>query len=132
MASAPFHIRFVLLLLVLLTACGGGAAKVPSEPPPGVAPAASLNIVAKANKYDKNALVAAAQAPISLHFDNQDVGVLHNVAFYRDSSVAELIFQGETFAGRKAIDETIPAQPAGDYYFRCDVHPEMRGAYFVR
>jgi hypothetical protein len=56
----------------------------------------------------------------------QPRGAPHNVAIYRDSSAAQKIFVGETITDT-AITYEVPALEAGEYFFRCDVHPEMTG-----
>jgi len=108
-----------------------GGAGEPEEPEEQTGPAAELTISATSLKFDREEMLFVADEEITLTFDNHDVNVLHNVAIYPgedEVSEAEAIFTGEQFAGDASRDYTIPATPAGEYYFQCDVHPNMNGA----
>jgi hypothetical protein len=71
---------------------------------------------------------------VTIVFDNQDAGVLHNVAFYTNNRATQQIFVGEVFPGPMVKQESFTAPGvAGNYYFRCDVHPDaMNGTFSVR
>ena len=77
-------------------------------------------------KFSTAELAVPSDAPFKLFFRNLE-GAPHNVAIYGDSSASEKIFVGETITNA-AITYDIPAIPAGEYFFRCDVHPDMTGA----
>jgi plastocyanin len=51
----------------------------------------------------------------------------HNVAIYTDSSATSPLFVGEMVTDGEIVYD-IPALKAGIDYFRCDLHPDMRGA----
>lgn len=108
---------------------GGGddAASVPSET--GILDLAAINLL-----FNQDTLVVSAGTEVTIVFDNQDAGVLHNIAVYTDNSTSEVIFQGEIFPGPETRDETFTAPAApGNYFFRCDVHPDtMSGTLVVR
>jgi plastocyanin/uncharacterized membrane protein len=72
-----------------------------------------------------------ASEPVELAFDNRDGGVQHNVAIYRDSSAEESLFVGDLIAGAETVTYDVPALDPGEYYFRCDVHPQMDGSVEV-
>jgi plastocyanin/uncharacterized membrane protein len=72
-----------------------------------------------------------AGEPVELAFDNRDGGVQHNVAIYRDDSAEESLFVGDLIAGPETVTYDVPALDAGEYYFRCDVHPQMDGSVEV-
>ena len=55
----------------------------------------------------------------------------HNVAIYRDESAEESLFVGDLVDGPTTATYDVPALDAGDYYFRCDVHPAMNGTLEV-
>ena len=77
-------------------------------------------------------LAAPADEPFEILFNNQDQGLPHNVAIYTDSSAAEVLFQGETFAGPDEQTYQVDPLQAGDFFFRCDVHPtQMTGTFVV-
>jgi plastocyanin len=54
------------------------------------------------------------------------LSVPHNVAIYTDASRSEAIFVGDTISDTQIVYE-IPALDAGEYYFVCDLHPDMNG-----
>jgi plastocyanin len=94
----------------------------------------AVRIVAKDLKFDKRSFVAGPGAPVSVTLDNQDAGVLHNIAFYTNSRATTKI-AGSDPAGGPILQEvkfTAPSAP-GNYFYRCDVHPDtMSGTFTVR
>jgi cytochrome c oxidase subunit 2 len=104
-------------------------AKVGKTPPPrpSLGPGATVvDLTAQNTAFDKSKLDVPAGKPFVIHFDNKD-SMPHNVGIY-DKSGKEL-FTGEIITGPKMIDYQVPALPAGDYTFQCDVHPTvMNGA----
>lgn len=72
-----------------------------------------------------------ANEPVELAFDNRDGGVQHNVAIYRDDAAEESLFVGDLIAGPETVTYDVPALDPGEYYFRCDVHPQMNGSVEV-
>jgi len=66
-----------------------------------------------------------------LAFSNEDDGVQHNVAVYADDTVEEPIAIGDLVEGPMTTFTEVPALDAGEYYFRCDVHPIMDGTLEV-
>jgi len=141
------NLKLGLLLFVVAFGVGapllyGGATLVAQNKPAApageesTAPAGpvSVTIVAKDLKFDKGTITASAGSDVTVTLDNQDAGVLHSVAFYTSNRATSKIFVGDTFAGVAQRDFTFkaPASP-GNYYFRCDVHPDtMNGAFQVR
>ena len=106
---------------------GGGGAGGP----------AALTLVAKNIAFDKRSLSAGAGASVTLSFDNQDAGVIHNVAFYKSKgSVGTPLAQGSKgnlITGPAKEDLTFTAPGPGTYYFQCDVHPDqMNGSFIVK
>lgn len=92
-----------------------------------------LQIAARNLLFDKRALTAAAAAPVTISFDNQDASVLHNVTVYTDNRATTKIFGGDLITGPSKTDYKFTAPAAGTYYFRCDVHPDtMNGSFTVR
>lgn len=84
--------------------------------------------------FDKRTIAASPGVDVTVVLDNQDAGVLHNVAFYTNRSAATKIFVGELFAGPGTRTETFksPSSP-GNYFFRCDAHPDqMTGTFVVK
>jgi len=82
-------------------------------------------------RFVPETLDAPAGAAFALAFDNEDGGVQHNVAIYRDSSAADSLFVGDLVTGTVTETYDVPALEAGSYYYRCDVHPQMDGTLEV-
>ena len=79
--------------------------------------------------YEQSQLSAPAGTAFTIHFDNKDPGVPHNVAI-KDASGAE-VFKGAIVTGPTQTDYQVPALPAGTYTFQCSVHPNMTGTLTV-
>jgi plastocyanin len=115
---------------------GGAAAPLPSVGPSGsgapCSPAGtSLTIGARNIAFDKDCLAAPADTPFTITFTNQD-SVPHNVSIYTDRSASKVLFRGALQSSPGTIEYSVPALPAGTYFFRCDVHPtQMTGVFVV-
>jgi plastocyanin len=94
----------------------------------------NVTLVARSLAFDKRTIAASPGADVTVVLDNQDAGVLHNVAFYTNRSAGTKIFIGELFAGPARRTETFKApSSAGNYFFRCDAHPDqMTGTFVVK
>jgi len=68
-----------------------------------------------------------AGEPFEIMFVNRDVGVDHNVSIYADESAQESFFIGDLILGDGTGVYDVPALDPGEYFFRCDVHPQMSG-----
>ena len=124
----------------------------PSEAPsvgPSVAPSASaaassstsaggptLTITAPVGAagsgFVPTTLAAAANTAFTIHFDNQD-NQLHNV--HLKGPAGDVALGGDTafFQGPGTRDYAVPALPAGDYTYTCQVHPgTMKGTLTVK
>ena len=123
---------------LLLAACSSSAASSPAASDSAAAPSTPASSVAgdavqissKDLKFSTSTLEAPAGKPFQIAYDNQE-GAPHNVAIYQSEGGAE-IFKGEIITGPKSIVYNVPAQEAGSYFFRCDVHPEMKGTLEVK
>lgn len=112
-------------LLIAVAGCsGGGAAASVSAPTE-----ADLTIAAQNSKFDPTALTLPAGQPAEVFFKNLD-GLPHNVAIYTDASASNKLFVGEIITNAATLYH-VPALTAGQYFFRCDVHPEMVGSVTV-
>lgn len=116
---------------------GGPGGGTGGEPPGGGAPgggapggAEPATVVAQGIAFDTDTISLPADQPSTLTFDNRDT-VPHNIAIYTDSSLSEALFQGEIVTGPATAQYEVPPEPAGEYYFQCDVHPTMNGTVTV-
>ena len=98
------------------------------------APDTSVNVIAKNLQFNVRSIAAVKGKTITVNFDNQDTGVLHNMAFYQDKTSRAKIYVGEVTTGVAAVQYLFQAPTtAGNYYFRCDVHPDqMTGTFAVK
>ena len=129
-----------LVLVAVLAACGAGSTEwtpLPSgaEPPAACARADAdrvIEISAGQLRFSAPCVVAPAGEDFVVRLTNDETQP-HNVAIYSDRSATTKYMGSEIFAGPGVTRESpVAALPAGDYYFRCDVHIEMNGALYVR
>ena len=94
----------------------------------------SVRITAKNSLFDKRSFSACAGAPLAVSLDNQDAGLLHNIAFYTNRSASTKIAASNPAEGPVIEELRFPApSAAGNYFYRCDVHPDtMTGTLTVR
>jgi plastocyanin len=70
---------------------------------------------------------------VTVHFNNKDSGVPHNFAVYTNSSASKSVFVGNIISGPGTVTYTFTAPTTpGNYFFRCDVHPQMTGTLVVQ
>lgn len=123
-AHRLFAVLVGLVSIVALVGCSGGGDG--GNAPEASTPDADVQITSANLEFDTDVLEVPAGEAFTLAFTNQE-GAPHNVAIYREQG-GEDIFVGEVISGpdRTVIYE-IPALEAGEYYFQCDVHPDMNG-----
>ena len=124
---AVWLVAVLLVLIVTLTACSLSNQTTAGR-------SVNVNLVAKNISFNLKTITVPAGASVTLNFDNQDSGVGHNFALYRDSSAQQSIFIGQIVKGPATIayNFTAPDQP-GSYFFRCDPHPpQMNGTFIVQ
>jgi plastocyanin len=114
-------------LALILVACSGASGN--SGPEKSAAPDA-LQISAKDLKFSTATLTAPAGKAFQIVFDNQE-GAPHNVAIYKDASAGEKVLVEDPFGGPKKVVYEVPALTASSYFFRCDLHPDMKGTLEV-
>ena len=111
-------------------ACGQTASVQPTAAPEP--PSAELTITASGIAWTKTQLFALPDVPLTLTVDNQDDGIPHNIAFTRGAEPG-----GDPVASTAVengpVTQTLTFGPlaAGDYYYYCEVHPNMEGVMSV-
>ena len=107
----------VAVVAIVAIACGGEPAGTPVT-----TPAVTLDIAAVNIQFDRSVLTAPADKPFAIWFENRE-SAPHNVSIHGDGAV----FVGEIFSGPAQRIYNVPALPAGEYRFVCDLHPDMTG-----
>lgn len=115
----------VILYLMVLKPTLGFSSQQVAVSSPGGGPV--VEVTAQNIQFDRTSLTVPASEAFTLVFRNDDPGVPHNVAIYTDSSASSSLFTGKVFNGKAIMDYQVQAMPAGSYFFRCDVHPQMNG-----
>ena len=96
----------------------------------GAAPAGPTSaIVAEGSAFDLETIVLEAKKQTAIEFENKDSGTDHNVAIYETDTPSEdnVIFDGDLVTGPDTVTYQFKAPKKGEYYFQCDVHPDMSG-----
>lgn len=112
----------------------GGGIPTPEPTPTGGEPGATdADLTAVDLAFDPQELtVEVAGGEVSLVFENLDEGQAHNIVVLDSSDDSgEPIFEGEIITGPDSIEYSFEAPPPDDYYFYCQVHPQMTGTLTV-
>jgi len=88
-------------------------------------------VVAEGIAFDTDRIELPADTASTIAFENRDAGVQHNIAIFEDETLSTVLFKGELVTGPDSIEYQIPPLPEGEYYFHCDVHPNMSGTVVV-
>ncbi len=118
---------------LVLAACGGGAAATPSDDNSAGGTVSVVDgavaIGAADLAFDANVIQATAGEAFTVTFTNNE-GVPHNFSVYTEEG-GEAIAQGAIINEGETDEVEIEALQAGEYYFVCDLHPEMNGTIVV-
>ncbi len=142
-------IAFVLAMVIVtfvgafIAVEGGGEEVVPgsptaspgASPTPGGSPAGNVFNVSMVPtlKFDTDQMTVPANQEVTVKADNKDSGVLHNWAAYTDKSAKTVIARSDLCTGPCTKEVKFTAPAPGEYFFRCDVHPQqMTGKLVVQ
>jgi len=93
--------------------------------------AGGVRLVAEGTAFDTDRIELPAEEPATLTLDNRDAAE-HNVSIYEDDTASgDPLFTFDPFPGPATETFDVPPIAAGEYYFRCDVHPTMEGTVVV-
>lgn len=130
----------VVALGLLLAACGSSSTAwtplpLGAEPPADCARADASGVIAISAdqlKFSAQCMVAPADKPFVVRFANKETQP-HDVAIYSGPDKKTKYLEGEVFSGPGLTkDYSVSPLPAGEYYFGCVIHAEMKGALYVR
>jgi plastocyanin len=92
----------------------------------------TLRLTARYGAFWPDCLAVVAGHPFTIVFRNADAGVTHDVSIYSGPLARRRLFRGAAIAGPGRVSLRVPALKAGDYFFRCDMHPtQMEGKLMV-
>ena len=91
---------------------------------------AAVKIAAQGLAFDTSELDLHGPR-IRLDLDNRDAGIPHNLAITRDEAGGEKVFAGQQVTGPAQTAYSFDAPPPGQYFFHCEVHPNMKGTVKV-
>jgi plastocyanin len=93
--------------------------------------AGAIKVVAQNTAFDVKEIDLPADTPSEIKVENKDP-FAHNLAIYQDESASGTpLFTFEPFAGPDTKTFPVDPIPAGEYYFHCDIHPNMNGTVVV-
>jgi hypothetical protein len=96
----------------------------------------SVQVVAQNLAFDLREIRVPNNTPVRIRLDNRDVGVDHNIAVRKSATDTTAAFTGSvgtTFPGPGIDDTVFTPNAAGNFFFRCDVHPTtMTGTFIVQ
>lgn len=93
-------------------------------------PGGGVTVVAQNIAFD-TATIDLPPTPSTITFENRDAGVQHDIAIYSNSSLDQELFSGDLVTGPATVQYQVPALQPGEYYFQCNVHPNMNGSVVV-
>jgi plastocyanin len=127
-----------IVMVLVLTACaggdeGGGTGGTGGSGDGGGTVAVengNVDLSADDLEFDASVIEAPAGEEFTITFTNLE-SQPHNVAVLTEEGGDEIV-RGEVITGPDAeTTVTVPALEPGEYYFLCDVHPEMNGSVVV-
>lgn len=115
--------------LVLGAAAASGIVPLPEEEEEhgegGGGP--TVDIAANNLQFETNHLDVPAGTAFVIAFNNEEAQP-HNVSILEAQGSATALFRGEIVTGPTEVDYEVDPIEAGEYYFQCDVHPNMSGS----
>jgi len=112
-------IGITALLALVLVACSSG----------DESPSSAVTITAADLAFDASTIEAPAGEAFTITLVNND-SAPHNISIYTEEG-GDAIVEGEIINQGETVTVEVPAQEAGEYYFMCDVHPDMNGTLVV-
>lgn len=129
--STRARLAIPLVGMLALAACSGGGTDATATTAAGgdcATADADNNITMTADNlaFSASCIEVPADTAFTITFENAE-DVPHNIAIFTDDTKSESLFQGDIVTAT-TVTYNVPALPAGDYYFDCEVHPaDMNG-----
>jgi plastocyanin len=109
-----------------------GTVVVEEAPAGGGGGPGGTTVTAQNLAFDTDSIELPPRHPSTITLNNQDAGQQHNLAIYASpDDLSEPLFRGDIVNGPGSAKYNIPALDLGEYYFQCDVHPDMNGTVTV-
>jgi plastocyanin len=109
------------------TATGGGAADGGSET--ATVENGAVEITADNLEFSAATIEATAGEAFTITLVNND-SAPHNLSVYTEEGGEEIV-AGDVIEGGQTTEVEVPALDAGEYFFVCDIHPDMTGTVVV-
>ncbi|MGH2445011.1 MAG: cupredoxin domain-containing protein [Candidatus Limnocylindria bacterium] len=126
-------LSIAMLMAVALVACSddGGDASEPADEGGGTVAVSggAVEITAADLEFDANTIEAPAGETWTITLVNNDTAP-HNISIFSEEGGDEIVI-GDTVNGGETVEVEVPALDAGEYYFQCDIHPDMNGTVVV-
>jgi len=75
--------------------------------------------------FDRDCLAAPSETRFTIRFNNEDASE-HNIEIFdQPAGQGNQLFSGDVFVGPKIVVYTVKPLAAGQYYFRCAIHPNL-------
>ena len=125
-----------LVLAVGLAACSSGESSESAAASSGGSPGGTaevtdgvVEITADDLAFNATTIVAPAGEAFTIRLVNND-SAPHNISVYVEEG-GDPVVQGDTINGGETVEVEVPALEAGEYFFVCDLHPNMNGTVVV-
>jgi plastocyanin len=129
-------LSLTLGLVVALAACGGGDTDSPGTSDGGTGGGTvavvdgNVDLSADNLEFDASVIEAPAGEEFTITFTNLEAQP-HNVVVLTEEGGDEIV-AGNVIDQPDATDTiTVPALDPGEYYFLCEIHPDMNGTIVV-
>ena len=130
----PIIIGIVIAQLGIGEHAEAGGTEHAAEEGGGEASGGGLEVAADNIAFDTDTIVLPADEEAEVAFNNADTEP-HNIAIYKSAedgpSKTNPLFQGEVIDGGQTTTYAVDPLKKGEYYFQCDVHPNMAGTVTV-
>ena len=89
----------------------------------------AVEITAENLEFSANTIEAPAGEPFTITLVNND-SAPHNISVYTEEG-GDVIVEGAVINQGESVEVQVDALDAGEYYFLCDIHPDMNGTVVV-